>query len=48
MKRKSLHYLAEVFLEALMGALAEGLVAAIAWAVRKWRKRKRRKERDDG
>lgn len=42
-------YLFEVFLEALMAACAEGLVSAIGWLLRKWRKRKKRKrsEADD-
>jgi hypothetical protein len=45
MRRRALPWLAELFLEALIWALADGVVAGIAWCIKRWRKARRKRAR---
>lgn len=46
MKAKGIPWLVELFLEALVWALAESIVALAAWGMKQWRKKRKKKERE--
>jgi hypothetical protein len=44
---KAKHWAWDAFLEALVGAIAMGIVETVAWILRKaWKRRKRKQEED--
>lgn len=45
MRRAS--WVREVFIEAFAAAVAEGIVSAIGWGVRQWRKRRKKKRKTE-
>jgi hypothetical protein len=46
--RRVLHWAWDAFLEALVGAIAMGLVETVAWILRKaWKRRRKRNKRNE-